>query len=185
MHREPADSAAGRILMVGLGSPHGDDQLGWLVAAQLQQRLRESAGTTVDVVEVRRAAVPLDLLDWLEQVRQLHVCDACQRTDGTLDRVPPREPVVHRLPWSHGVADQPQPTALSTTVLSRLRCQGTHDFGLVQTLQLAERVGRLPSQVTVWAVEGQAFAPGEPLSANWQDCVNVAVDRLLTELWHA
>ncbi len=62
-----------QTLFVGLGSPHGDDQIGWLIADRLAAE-RGLPGT----VAVRKAAIPLDLLDWLEGVDCLHVCDALQ-----------------------------------------------------------------------------------------------------------
>ena len=95
-------SQSGKILVVGLGSAHGDDQAGWLVAEQLLKKvsvlkkvsgtfeasegqveslMRESSRHLFQHVDVRRAMIPLDVLDWLEGVSILHLCDACETTD--------------------------------------------------------------------------------------------------------
>ena len=78
-----------KILVAGLGSPHGDDQAGWLVAERVGEQFRSHP----DVV-VRRAIIPLDLLDWLEDVDVLHICDACETTQ--------RHEKLQRFAWNGG-----------------------------------------------------------------------------------
>ena len=46
-------------LIVGVGSSHGDDQFGWLVAEQLAAR-------AILRIVVRRRLSPADISDWLE-----------------------------------------------------------------------------------------------------------------------
>lgn len=62
---EPADL---RTLLIGLGSPHGDDQAGWLVARELRR-------CGIPAIELRS---PIDLLDHLSRLERLLVCDACR-----------------------------------------------------------------------------------------------------------
>jgi len=59
------------ILVVGVGSSHGDDQVGWFVAKELMQRSMRNC-------QVRIAATPLEILNWLEDFTLVHVIDACQ-----------------------------------------------------------------------------------------------------------
>jgi len=115
----------GKTLFVGLGSHHGDDRVGWLVVDELRV-----AGLTG--VEVRRLESPLDLLDWLEDVDCLAICDACQGAGvaGTW----------HRWTW-------PSPE------LPLMPARGSHDMGLVATLQLARTLGTLPREVLIWGIE--------------------------------
>ena len=40
----------------------------------------------------------------------------------------------------------------------------THGLGLVEALQLAQTLGRIPGQVAIATVEAQDTAPGSPLS---------------------
>jgi hydrogenase maturation protease len=127
-----------RTLLVGIGSPHGDDQLGWLVVD------RVAACVKHDHLEIRRAASPTDLLDWLQDVERLVICDACRG----LGRVGE----VRRWNWP-------------TSELPALAWSGTHDLSLPAVLMLAQRLGRLPEQVVVWAIEAAASSATETPSA--------------------
>ena len=82
-------SDSGKILVAGLGSAHGDDQAGWLVADRVGAQFR-----THSEVVVRRAMIPLDVLDWLEGVSVLHICDACETTH--------RPEKLQRFTWNAG-----------------------------------------------------------------------------------
>jgi len=140
-------------LFVGIGSPHGDDQAGWTIAEGLLQ----DVGSSNDIV-VRRASVPIDLIDWLDGIDCLHVCDACQ------GHAPPG--TLHR--WEYNavtpaVSDR-QREPLGRPSFASLRSTGSHDFGLITVLELAHRLGRLPSQVVVWCIEGRHFEIGQTLS---------------------
>ena len=68
-------------LLVGLGSAHGDDQVGWYVIDRLSESIQHRCG-----IAARRAVIPLDLLDWLDEVHTLHICDASV-TSGAVDRL--------------------------------------------------------------------------------------------------
>ena len=59
------------VRVVGVGSPHGDDRVGW----RLVEDLAESAGPGVEAVAV---AQPLGLLDHLDGCSALIVVDACR-----------------------------------------------------------------------------------------------------------
>jgi hydrogenase maturation protease len=146
----------GTTLFVGLGSAHGDDQVGWLVAERLQDRL-----------VVRQATIPAQVLDWLDGVEVLHLCDACCGTD-----TPAR---LHHLTWRH--SDTSRPGLLAAVV--RLRSFGTHDFDLGGVLDLADRLDMMPATVHLWAVEGACFGPGDALSAP----LVAALPRIVDEIW--
>jgi hydrogenase maturation protease len=123
-------TAAVRTLLIGIGSPTGDDRLGWRMAQCV-------AAAEVDGLQVRQAATPLDLLDWLEGVDRLVLCDACLGAG----------PVgsVHRWQW---------PEFPTTAV----RWVGSHDGNLLAVCQLADSLGWLPSDTTLWGVEVAAKA---------------------------
>ena len=131
-----AETVNRRTLLVGLGSPHGDDQIGWLVA----DAVAELDPTMLAV----RALSPMDLLDRLDGVDRLAICDACVGSGavGALTR------------W-----DWPTIEALPTTAT------GTHDMSLVEVLELAESLGRLPGHVTIWGIEAEPPHPAAPVSA--------------------
>ncbi|HEX4145482.1 MAG TPA: hydrogenase maturation protease [Pirellulales bacterium] len=142
-------------LVVGLGSSHGDDQFGWHVAEQLAAQL------DIPGVTVRRALSPADILDWLDEVERLIVCDACQNL-GAPGRL-------HRWRWPD---DR----------LSELRFAGSHDLGLSAALGLAERLGVFPAEVSIWCGEGIDFGAGQSMSPVVQTAASDLVRQIQDEL---
>ena len=169
-----------RTLIVGLGSDHGDDRAGWLVAEQLTAIDDISAATIV-----RKAVIPLDLINWLDDVDTLHIADACEMDSG--------ETAVRRFCWadgklipiryeacclSNGKSSEVAPdevlsarthlpkvmTNFATAEFESRHDGGSHDFRLPEVLQLAAATGQLPQRVFVWAIRGSAFGPGESVS---------------------
>jgi hydrogenase maturation protease len=142
-------------LFAGIGSPHGDDQVGWRVADALRE-------TVPDGVEIRQAAVPLDVLHWMEDIEALYLCDACRGggAPGNLVRWEMHEEMTNAGEF--------------LGVPARLRSTGSHAFGLTAVLELAAHLGTLPRHVVVWGVEGGCFAPGDVLSPE--------IERRLTEI---
>lgn len=111
--------------LIGLGSPHGDDQIGWQIADSLRPELPS------DVV-VRKAQSPMEILNWIDDLQWLGICDACS---GLMSPG-------HWKCWTW-----PDPE------LSGIPFSGTHDFGLSSVLELADRLGRLPATVQIWGIE--------------------------------
>lgn len=132
-----------RILFAGLGSPHGDDQIGWQIADEL-----ESHAAELHHIAIRKAAIPLDITGWLDDIQELHVCDACSadRPPGTLIRFDVSPTDDHNVPRLPDVV--------------RERSRSTHDFSLADVLDLAARLGTLPPKVVIHAVAGCRFDPG-------------------------
>jgi hydrogenase maturation protease len=152
----------GSTLLVGLGSPYGDDQIGWRVAEAIEEK-------HLPGLRVCRASSPLDLLGWLENVDRLVVCDACQG-GGQVGSW-------HRWCWP---SDEIAP----------LKFRGSHDLGLSAALDLAERLGQLPRQVTIWAVEGKSAASGAAvpemtMSAEVEQALPQIIGLIQNELSHA
>jgi len=111
--------------VVGIGSPHGHDRVGWLLIERLSKRSDVSA-------TVVRLSTPLELLDHLEECEFLLVVDACQTgaVEGSVIRLdwPDRRIQTHQSLSSHGM-------------------------GIGESLQLAKRLGRLPEQVVLLCLE--------------------------------
>lgn len=127
-----------QILITGIGSPHGDDQVGWEIAKLIQKR-------NSDFVDVRLARTPDDLLDWMEGMKQLVICDACQGA-GDIGSY-------HHWEWP---SDQ----------LETMKWSGTHNISLPIVLALAEELGRLPTSVRIWGVEIAQTQPGRSISVS-------------------
>ena len=126
-------SQPGRLI-VGIGSAHGEDQVGWLVAEEVRRLLFQVPADPR--VDVRIAKSPLDLLNWLDECGNnpfdgLLICDACRGPEGSGS--------VRRWIWP-------------TDELKHFRFSGTHDFGLAATLTLADQLGRLPPVVAIWGI---------------------------------
>ena len=124
-----------KVIFVGLGSPHGDDCVGWLVAERLQVHSDVKAA-------VRRAAAPADILDWLDGTVRMAICDGCQGAG----------PVGswHRWKWP--------------LIQRATRAGGSHDFSLLSVMQLAAQLGILPEEVVLWGVEIRQANPTESVS---------------------
>lgn len=176
-----------RILVAGLGSPYGDDQAGWLVVEKLALQCREDPD-----IMVRRASIPLDLLDWMEGVDVLPICDACEATESqvTLHRIAFRAETDELASQGHEAADSSTVNAVNQWIsiprsplnLHSLRSRGTHDFGLPEVLQLAEATQLLPKRIVIWAVAGINFLPESTMSGQTQEAAVRAANTILHEL---
>lgn len=138
----------------GIGSPHGDDRLGWQVADALRQRV--PPGVLVEV-----AADPLALLEVPIGCRLLIVVDACHwgGEPGT----------IRRLVWPDAQLDPN-------------RLVSSHAWGVREALLLAERLGRLPPHVVVLAVEVSPDRSGATMSEPVARAVPELVRRVLAEV---
>ena len=124
----------GGLRILGIGSPHGDDQIGWRLVEEVGA-LRPDLGATV-------LSHPLELLEDDLACDTLIVVDAC-RTGA------PAGTVTERVwPW------EADPAAEGST----------HGYGLTAALTLAERLRRLPPEVRLFGVEAAGEAPLRGLS---------------------
>ncbi|MGE5193565.1 MAG: hydrogenase maturation protease, partial [Deltaproteobacteria bacterium] len=145
----------------GIGSPHGDDRAGWIVGDEFAKYTARMQTADVAEVEVCKVATPLDLLDRLEGIERLIVCDAVcgAGAPGTL----------HRWQW-------PDPR------IAQVRPAGSHDFGLAAALELAASLGRLPAEVIVWGIEGGQAVPAGNLAAAVGNALPELIERIQVEL---
>ena len=164
-------AAKKKVLVAGIGSAHGDDQAGWLVAEQLAATFRDCGD-----IKIRKAMIPLDLLDWLDGVDVLHVCDACETVEN-------RSRVVRYI-WNHNTSVRSNPDFPSSMeyVIPSLRNKGSHDFGTTDVLRLAGELRKLPSHVIIWAVEGHCYRPGDQMCAMTRIAAMQAASCIMCEL---
>jgi hydrogenase maturation protease len=132
-----------RTIVVGLGSPHGDDQIGWCVAEEI-------GGSLAPEVDVRCVTVPIDLTHVLDGYERAILIDACRRCWDV--------PRIERWEW-------PCPE------IALIRTSGTHAIGLPETLAMMERLGHLPREVIVWGIAGRNFSPGTDLTESLQTAI--------------
>lgn len=112
-------------------------------------------------VVIRLLRSPIDLLAWADGIQQLFICDACRGLGQAGD--------VRRWNW-------PAPE------LSEIELSGTHDLSLPAVLTLAERLGRLPERVSIWAIEGANSQTGQPVTGRAMEAVSVVVNQIACEL---
>jgi hydrogenase maturation protease len=142
------------LLIVGLGSPHGDDRIGWAVIDRLGARPPGAAAAR----KVRGGAELLELLDGQSGVI---LVDASAPTG--------RAGTLRRIEW-------PSPSLGEGGLVS------SHGLGLVGALRMAEAIGRLPRRVVIFAVEAQDTGPGRPMSWAGRRGVEAAVEAIASEL---
>ncbi len=157
---ETAGEVATRI--VGVGSPHGDDRVGWAVASRF-------AAVRFPRVQAVTIASPIGLLDLLGEDRLLgdvrdragavrgkghsggNLCgetvrggNACGAGDRLIvcDAFAGEGPVGRLQRW-----DWPD------SAIESVRSFGTHDVSLATALELAGNLGLLPSSVIVWGID--------------------------------
>jgi len=141
-------------VVAGFGSPQGDDQAGWRLAAILQQGERVPA-------RVLAILEPTQLLEALADCQRLIIVDACHSGN--------KPGTVTRLCWP-----DPQITICHS--------HSTHGFGVADTLRLADRLGRLPPLVEVYGIEIANCMPASEISPVVSGAVHSLAARILDEL---
>lgn len=141
-------------VVVGIGSSHGDDQLGWQVVAMLRRhpRFRHQA---VEIEETTR------MIDYLPGCSHLVVVDASSggAPPGTITRVPWPD---KRIEIQHG--------------------DSTHGMSVGDALRLADQLGLLPADVVIFAVQGGHYEPAADMSPAVLAALPELVDRVVEEL---
>ena len=141
------------VVLVGAGNrSRGDDGAGPAVA----ERVAAKRIPGLRIVQAGDDAVAL--LDVWDGADELFVVDAC--------RCGAEPGVVHRL------------DAAAAALASPSLRPSSHGLGVVEALQLARRVDRLPPTVWLFAIEVGVCGLGSPLSAP----VAAAVERVAAEL---
>jgi len=140
--------------IIGLGSPHGDDQAGWLAVDRLVQ---------VDAIDAQPIALnrTADLLDHLAGCQHLILIDACQT--GTAPGT------VYQLAWPDPRFD---PRA----------GRSTHGLSLVEMLRLATALGKCPPRVVLFAIEIEACRPATDPCAPVRRAVAQLVKQVVAEV---
>ncbi len=180
-------------LVIGVGSPHGDDRAGWQVIDQLAEMwaaehplLDEEALPTAQAWQLHKAVVPHDILDWLTAAAQVHLIDA------SLDATPRvrRYAVIvgagaGELDLKEIPLDDHEPKFASTmpsVYPLQLRSNSTHQFDLLSSLALASILGLLSPCVTLWTISVEHATPTTALSTSTQLLVNRCADQIARAL---
>lgn len=125
--------------IIGVGNPYRrDDSVGLLAA----RRLRRSIGAAVFVEEASGEGI--DLID-----RWLH-CDSVILIDAVRSGAEPG--TIHCMDAYH------------ESIPRSFFSYSTHAFSVAEAVEMARVLGRLPSTLTIYGIEGFDFSPGEGLT---------------------
>jgi len=135
------------ICIIGLGSPHGDDRIGWELV-----RLLEAEAPVDDSLQLHACAtVGGDLLEFWKDAELAIIVDAMrsEAPPGTLQRfeLHPRNEL---------------------SAMATVQTVSSHGLDLPELIELAEALDRLPRRLVLIGVEIAACAPFEPLSVQAQ-----------------
>lgn len=146
-----------RLCILGIGSPSGDDQAGWMVVDALLDRGVQTGGEIVIDKLDRPGAT---LLTLIEQADWAILIDAMQGNGlpGTIRRFDQQD-------WP-------------------AYCGGlsSHGFGVLDALMLGRELGSLPPRVDLYGIEIGDAAPGSESGTAIQAAVQLLADSLAAEL---
>ena len=154
-------NAAAKRMVIGIGSDHGDDAIGWHVVDRL-----EAMG--IDDLIVAKTRDPLEILDLLDVRSGVHIVDAAV---GMKDAVN-----VTRLRYAN-----PADRAL----IRNVQTTGSHDAKLSFALSIADSLGKRTNHVTVWLGNGKQFEPFSQLSEIGRRSIECCFEAIAQELCHA
>jgi hydrogenase maturation protease len=145
-------------LVIGIGNAlRGDDGAGLEVVRRLRRRA-EAAGIRVREFE----GEGIGLLHVWQDARAVVLVDSVRSgaVPGTIQRIE--------------VTDHPLPIGLRNS-------SSTHAVGVGEAIELARALGRLPSRLVIYGVEGGEFETGAELSAGVAAIVDSVADAVLHE----
>ncbi|MDE2183248.1 MAG: hydrogenase maturation protease [Alphaproteobacteria bacterium] len=145
------------IVVLGIGNlERGDDGAGRVTARLLRHMLAGRA----EVYELDGEATAI--LAKIEDASAVFMIDASRL------QAPPG--TVHRIDAAQG------PLPQSRSDLS------SHGFGVAAAIELGRTLARLPSAVIVYAIEGECFEVGAPLSPAVSTATTIVADRIRCEI---
>lgn len=148
-----------RLRIIGIGSPGGDDRLGWTVIERLSERL--DAGNDVELIALDRPGV--GLIDYLAGQKECWLVDAVKSEE-----------------TAPGCYLQP---GLDQLLQAGSATAGSHGVGLAESLALAGTLGLLPQHLELHCITISATnIVGQQLSTTVNTGVEGLVQRLFERL---
>jgi hydrogenase maturation protease len=152
-----ANSTARNCWVIGVGSPHGDDRVGWEVVDRLaKQKLRATPDNSP--LRLQKAAVPHDILDWISPGACVHIVDAISDSQPAVRRFQIACNSVGELTiaeWLESAGDRPvaNPVKLDLNDCGlQFRSNSTHQFDLLSALELIATLGQMPASLWLWTI---------------------------------
>lgn len=147
-----------RIKIIGLGSPHGDDQAGWQVIQKLEQ---EELPENVELLSLDRPGPAL--LGYLRDCDRAILIDACMAG------------------WAAGAINRFSLQEL----LDCAESQGgsSHQLGIADSLQLALITGQALPDIQLFAIQIEQSQPLQPTGDAVTSACNKLSHQLLKQLY--
>ncbi|MCA9191733.1 MAG: hypothetical protein KDB03_08225 [Planctomycetales bacterium] len=159
-------------LVVGIGSPHGDDAVGWnvidclaefLSSSQMELTTRQQNQFSSELLsqskkrfslQTRKAAVPHEILDWLSPTNRIHVVDAVLNPPGVncfqVSILNSELQLIEYFPTSQLGNRTGDPISTSKLILHN--CASTHSLDILTVLRLANELGQFPAELLLWTI---------------------------------
>lgn len=155
--RSHAPKKPKHILIVGIGSPHGNDRIGWEVIERLETVHPSAQTKSGNGLLLRKATAPIELLDWLEWDLTVHIIDSVIGDCPSIKRYRIVQKNGHLQCIPDPALGSPKTIANCSTaplasLFETLQSKSSHQLDLISTLELASVLERLPSRLFLWTV---------------------------------
>ena len=141
-----------RCAVIGIGSSHGEDQVGWLVVESLQQILGEQ--DCIDYVLCDRT-----VFDWMS----LKQMEQCLFVDAVVSGAKPG--TLHQIDLNSGQTES-------------FRSASTHGISLLDAVALARCLGQFPENAMLYGIEIGQWQPQKALSTDVRQAIPHCVSLL-------
>lgn len=150
------------IRIMGIGSPFGDDQVGWRVAELLQKAppLKNYLNQFLDIQISDRPGLGLTMM--MDGIKTLYLVDALKGSDNQIEQI-------YRI-------DNKNLMAKKEIFFS------THGFGVVAALELAQVLGKLPVETIIYGIKIDVIDYRVSLSPHIAKACNELVHQMTQEL---
>ena len=138
--------------VIGVGSSHGEDQLGWLVVESLQQILGERESIVYVLCD-------RTVFDWM----LLKQMDQCLFVDAVVSGAKPG--TLHQIDLNSGEAEAS-------------RSASSHGFSLLDAVALARSLGQFPDHAMLYGIEIGQWQPQGAISTEVRQAIPLCVSLL-------
>lgn len=148
-------------VVLGVGSSHGDDSIGWQVVDELSRQ-------SLTDLYLRKLTSPMEIIDFLDSAGEVHVVDA-----------------------AIGVGDDRSVGCFRYSLESQreaielVSAASTHGIGVGHTLRLAESLRLQTDHVTIWLARGESFDSMASPSATAVESTRLCTNAIIQELGNA
>lgn len=154
------------IRVIGIGSPFGDDRVGLHVAELLKKspKLKIYLNQSLDIQIYDRPG--LALITAMEEIKTLYLVDALKSHAHQIGQI-------YRIENDHQLGGQ---------VLPAVTFFSTHGFGVLEALQLAQVLGKIPAKTIIFGITIDFKERQDSLSPVIAKACDTLADQLIQEL---